>query len=334
MPEISAKATQPEFSPVTAAAGSVQEYTDVKEQPGLSVQLRLAVGAVDDPMEREADDMADQVMRMPEPTFIQRKCAHCEEEEKAQRKPLTSFIQKKGNDGGTTASAAVSQQINATRGSGSAMDTPVQRFMESRFGADFSAVKIHTGATAVQLSRELNAQAFTVGSDIYFNEGKYNPSSSEGKHLLAHELTHTVQQQGTIERKVQRMLACPPRLSSAAPVPAGFKPYYGNSHVFHCGFRGILEDRRPTPDDPMNECFYDDTGTLVTESHPFAGCRGTPDYYDSETEGFNHFANDPGGVVHAGGPALLESAGYPILNPLMNFTSYLERSIRQLYGVP
>ncbi len=67
-------------------------------------------------------------------------------------------------------------------------------FMESRFGTDFSGVKIHTGHTAVQMNQELNAQAFTSGNDIYFNEGKYAPGSESGKHLLAHELTHTLQQ--------------------------------------------------------------------------------------------------------------------------------------------
>ncbi len=66
----------------------------------------------------------------------------------------------------------------------SAMDAGTLAFMGSRFGADFSQVKIHTGNEAVQLSRDLNAQAFTVGNDIYFNEKKYNPSSAEGKHLL------------------------------------------------------------------------------------------------------------------------------------------------------
>lgn len=76
--------------------------------------------------------------------------------------------------------------------------------MESRFGTDFSDVKIHTGSEAVQMSSELNAQAFAVGNDIYFNEGKYNPNSDSGKHLLAHELTHTVQQSGGIGRKIQK----------------------------------------------------------------------------------------------------------------------------------
>jgi hypothetical protein len=173
------------------------------------VQCKLAIGAVNDPLEAEADTMADKVMRMPVPANnskqaagsgagIQRKCDECEEE-KIQRRPLASsitpYIQAKGGEGGT-ASTVVTNQINATKGSGSSMDTSTQSFMESRFGTDFSNVKIHTGNEAVQMSSELSAQAFTVGSDIYFNSGKYNPSSDSGKHLLAHELTHTVQQGG------------------------------------------------------------------------------------------------------------------------------------------
>lgn len=83
--------------------------------------------------------------------------------------------------------------------------------MQSRFGADFSDVKIHTGGEAILMKRELNAKAFTVGNDIYFNEGQYNPNSGEGKHLLAHELVHTVQQ-GSV-KTIQRQSA-----GSAAPV--------------------------------------------------------------------------------------------------------------------
>ena len=79
--------------------------------------------------------------------------------------------------------------------------------MQSGFGADFSQVRIHTDSNAVQLSKDLGAQAFTHGNDIYFNEGKYNPSSTSGQHLLAHELTHTIQQGGSAsmaQNKIQR----------------------------------------------------------------------------------------------------------------------------------
>ncbi len=167
------------------------------------IQFKLSVGAPDDPLESEADAVADKVMRMPEAGFIQRKCTHCEEEERAQRKPLASFIQKKGMEGGSTVSDGLNEQINSTRGTGNRMDTNTRSFMENRFGTDFSSVNIHTGNEAVQMSSELNAQAFTVGNDIYFNSGKYDPGTDSGKHLLAHELTHTVQQGNNIQR-IQR----------------------------------------------------------------------------------------------------------------------------------
>ncbi len=177
------------------------------------VQCKLTVGAVNDPLEQEADAMADRVLRMPSAEMpvknqaaaaagIQRKCAACEEEEQVQRKPLSSFIRRKSESAGTVAGEAVSSRINNTRGGGDSMDGGTRSFMESRFGTDFSGVRIHTGDYAVQMSRELNAKAFTVGSDIYFNSNQYDPQTDNGRHLLAHELTHTVQQTGpgTIQR--------------------------------------------------------------------------------------------------------------------------------------
>ncbi len=68
--------------------------------------------------------------------------------------------------------------------------------MEPRFGTDFSNVKVHTDSSAVQMNQDIQAQAFTHGQDIYFNSGKYSPDTNEGKSLLAHELTHVVQQRG------------------------------------------------------------------------------------------------------------------------------------------
>jgi hypothetical protein len=167
-----------------------------------AIQCKLSAGPENDPHERQADAMADHVMRMPQPNFIQRKCAHCEDEE-VQRKPLASFIQRKETASSNTASDSTHSQIESTRGGGATMPANTKSFMESRFGADFSNVRIHSGNYASQLSGELNAQAFTVGNDIYFNEGKFLPESSEGKHLLAHELTHTMQQgnSSTLRRK-------------------------------------------------------------------------------------------------------------------------------------
>jgi acetolactate synthase regulatory subunit len=137
--------------------------------------------------------------------FVQRKRLYYEDKN-AQPKPLTSFIQKKEMSGGTDVIPdSVSNRITSTRGTGNPLDIPTKSFMESRFGADFSKVHIHAGKEASQLSEALNAQAFTVGNDIYFNSGKYTPESLAGKRLLAHELTHTLQQK-THHTSVQRII--------------------------------------------------------------------------------------------------------------------------------
>ncbi|MGY3051879.1 hypothetical protein ACVWYG_000066 [Pedobacter sp. UYEF25] len=139
--------------------------------------------------------------KSPALNFLQRKCAHCEEEEQAQRKPLlnaiTPFIQTKSGGSLSQTSDDVSQSIQSSRGGGSTMDNQTRSFMSERFGSDFSGVNIHTDANAVQLSQTLNAHAFTVGNDIYFNQGQYRPETKDGKFLLAHELTHTLQQGGS-----------------------------------------------------------------------------------------------------------------------------------------
>ena len=197
----------------------VREYTEeniyTESLYRFPIQRKLSVGAVDDPLENEADAMADKVMRMPEQNFIQRKCTHCEEEERAQRKPLASFIQKKSslNNNGVI-SDSVSNQIQSTKNSGNAMHETTKSFMESRFGTDFSNVNIHTDNNASQLSNELNAQAFTVGNDIYFNDGKYQPESFAGKQLLAHELTHVLQQGRNTPSFLQRKTLSPPDLKA------------------------------------------------------------------------------------------------------------------------
>ena len=171
----------------------------------LPIQRKLLVGGADDPLETEADAMADKVMRMPETSFIQRKCAHCEEEDRSiQRRPLPSFIQKKGSESGSVADDEVSNAIQSTRGGGNALPEGTRDFMEHRFGTGFSSVHVHTGEQAAQLSDRLNARAFTIGNDIYFNRGMYDPGSDAGKQLMAHELTHVVQQGATDENTIRR----------------------------------------------------------------------------------------------------------------------------------
>jgi hypothetical protein len=125
---------------------------------------------------------------------VQRKCEACGHEKEVQMKPDSMASQ--------AASPSVEASLSASKGSGSPMPAAALTQMEGSFGTDFSGVRIHTGSTAVQMSKDLNAQAFTHGSDIYFNAGKYDPESQQGRHLLAHELTHTVQQGASVKRKI------------------------------------------------------------------------------------------------------------------------------------
>lgn len=90
--------------------------------------------------------------------------------------------------------ASIENLLHTSRGRGAPLSSKTKMEMESGFGADFSGVRIHNGKNAIQMSKQLRAQAFTTGNDIFFNEGKLQPESDAGKHLLAHELTHTIQQ--------------------------------------------------------------------------------------------------------------------------------------------
>ncbi|MFA8436114.1 MAG: DUF4157 domain-containing protein [Marinifilaceae bacterium] len=141
---------------------------------------------------------------------IQMKCSNCEEEESLQMKPEEKeqeSIQMKpalqsSPDGKQFASNAMSQKLSSTKGAGKALPDGIGAEMSRKIGSDFSGVRVHTDAQAVQMNREVGAQAFTYGSDIYFDTGKYDPGSSKGKRLLAHELTHVVQQGKATENAV------------------------------------------------------------------------------------------------------------------------------------
>jgi hypothetical protein len=177
-----------------------------------TIQRKTTVGKTDDPLEHEADKTADKIMRMPEHPFIQRKgscsCGEYDDDHvhlKPLTKQVTPFIQSKN---GGAVSDGVASKIRSTKGNGASINGHAKSYMENRFGADFSNVKIHTGDESVQLSRALNAKAFTVGNDIYFNKDQYQPETDKGKHLLAHELTHVVQQSNNIQAKnmIQRQV--------------------------------------------------------------------------------------------------------------------------------
>lgn len=151
------------------------------------------------------------------PKGIHRKEEGAREMPKVQQKPNFSSAQRaesatgQGPEAGKEEEAdeaklnAIEQKINAKRGSGRPLEPHIKSQMNDSFGYDFSEVRIHADKDAAELCASLNAQAFAIGNDIFFNEGKFDPESDSGKELLAHELTHVVQQRDEVQRaKVHR----------------------------------------------------------------------------------------------------------------------------------
>ncbi len=158
--------------------------------------------------EEEVQMKEEEEVQAKEEEEVQAKCADCEkegsvqkkEEEEVQNKEEEEVQAKEANSKPNTSNSSFESKLRNGNG-GQQLDHQTRQEMESGFGADFSGVNIHNDSHAQQMSQEIGAQAFTHGNDIYFNEGKYNPDSKEGKHLLAHELTHTIQQNGMVSKK-------------------------------------------------------------------------------------------------------------------------------------
>jgi hypothetical protein len=203
---------------------------------GAAIQPKLRVGPQDDAYEREADAVAARVMAGPAaptpiaaaaPGQVQRLCVACEEEtlaappdeirrqpveeeeEEVQAKALPEALQRqkmeeeeeepvqaKRTDGAPTAAAAIPSGVPALGGAGQPLSGSVRSFFEPRFGANFSDVRVHTGPHAAAAARALKARAFTTGRDVVFGAGEYAPHARAGGELLAHELTHVIQQRG------------------------------------------------------------------------------------------------------------------------------------------
>lgn len=185
----------PPYPPAQAIRGS-------SSQPRITQRKPVARQA-DDPLEHEADRIADQVMRTRSPA-----------PSPAADSPQVSRNPAAGQDGDaktlrttqsdtTEADGAMAPEVRALHG-GLPLPTPHRAFFESRIGHDFSGIRIHADSRAATLAASVNARAFTLGRDIVFGAGEYAPDSGDGTRLLAHELVHTVQQQGspaTIQRQ-------------------------------------------------------------------------------------------------------------------------------------
>lgn len=163
---------------------------------GKSPQAKLSIGASDDPLEQEADRVAEQVLASPVPAA-------------AGSAPMR--IQRVTGRRSGESSAAPDSVERALAGSGKPLEPALRQGMEQRFGHDFSQVRVHSDGTAGQSARDVNANAYTVGHDIVFAEGRYAPETREGQRLIAHELTHVVQQSvhgaSALQREDQKPVA-------------------------------------------------------------------------------------------------------------------------------
>lgn len=184
------------------------------------IQAKLKISEPNDKYKQEADRVADQVMRMPDSSVnktgsstgtiqslsqnsgvsdqVQRLCTECQAEELLQSKEAT--------ESNTSTVQPSGIQDNLVAGKGQPLPRGVRAFFEPRFGMAFNEVRIHTDRHAHSLARSVNAKAFTLGKNIVFNRGEYQPESYQGKQLIAHELTHFAQQHNLTENVVQKQL--------------------------------------------------------------------------------------------------------------------------------
>jgi len=200
-------------NPVTHLHEHASIAAQIRLRTPPSSQAKLAIGPVDDEFEQEADRVADAVMRMATPPaaddrpairsagpWIQRKCEACG----ADGDEPCTCVQRKVES--SPPAARRDHAPPALPTGGQPLSSRDRRFFEPRFGADFSRVRIHSDAAAAEMAQALHARAFTVGGHIVFGAGRFTPETQDGRRLLAHELTHVVQQEhrpNTIQRQTE-----------------------------------------------------------------------------------------------------------------------------------
>jgi hypothetical protein len=163
---------------------------------------------------------------------------------------LLRGVARKGNDSiaGNTVDDAIARAIQSKRGSGQGLPDAARRDMEGTLGDDFADVRVHTDAEADGLNKAVQAEAFTTGTDIFFRSGRYDPASDDGRKLLAHELTHVVQQRGA-----------PPAADMRVSSPDDASERQASAVADHAG--GVA--RQETPEEEELQ-----TSTLAREEMP------------------------------------------------------------------
>jgi hypothetical protein len=202
--------SKPAVHPYLHAQAIIGNHGILRRHSNDIIHAKFKIGQSNDKYEQEADRIADQVMRMPEPS-IQRKppCPECMKEDE-------ELIQTKQTNNQTpTVTSNIESGINSLKGSGQPLPETARSFFESRFGTDFSQVRLHTDSKAAETAKSVNANAFTIGKNVVFGANQYSPMTFEGKHLLAHELSHVVQQgQGVQGNSKNEMALTPAPISS------------------------------------------------------------------------------------------------------------------------
>jgi len=203
-----------------------------------------------DRYEQEADRIADQVMRMPEPTAKNQ--VGSEKEGVLQRKASVNSItpvqpSSPGQDRLSEVPPIVDEVL---RSPGQPLDTETRTFMEPRFGQNFSQVRVHTDAKAGNSAKKVNAMAYTVGQDVVFDTGHYKPKTSSGKELLAHELTHTLQQSQYSDNKPMTSSLKPVQPLSLMKLPLLLQRKCGND------IGSPIPDCQPNKDEVSGEQFF------------------------------------------------------------------------------
>lgn len=237
-----------------------------------AVQAKLTVRSPADPLEREADAIAARVVRggtaagdltlSRTPALILRACAACEaEDEQLQRKSAGQEPSEPVVDG------VMQRAIDAERASGgSPLPGDVRSFMELRFGRPFSHVRVHHDAKAAGMAARIDAQAFTVGQDIFFGRGGYQPRVAHGKLLLAHELVHTLQQRAHgHEAPLLRKKGKPERrdviITTSSDLEAKEPALLPGATVYRVGNLAELKDTLAKIDFPIGTLLFNSHGT-------------------------------------------------------------------------
>ncbi len=231
-------------APLQAPPGPVLQRQAAAAAPPPNGSGNLPIGPPDDPLEKEADQIADRVMRMPldgtqfatlgATLSLQRKCA-CGGEGECEACKEEATLQRMSN-GANRAGVAPASVHEVLHSPGQTLSPGSRSFFGSRFGRDFSQVRVHSDTKAAESAAAVGAHAYTVGDHVVFGAGNYSPDSAAGQRLLAHELTHVVQQGGqhnALQRKPGDVTSYP-----VTGVPGATETFDPDKHTYVYDFRG------------------------------------------------------------------------------------------------